>query len=56
MIINAIVDRIEDGKVILSSNEVEIEISIQACKNLNLYKEGDTISLTIDKSGNIESL
>lgn len=56
MNISAVVDRIENGKAILLSNEFGIEISIQANLILGQFKEGEVISLTIDKNGNIENI
>lgn len=53
MVITAIIDRIEDGHAILLSDEIGIEISIPADRVKGVYNQGELLSLTIDKSGNI---
>ena len=53
MVITAIIDRIEDGHAILLSEEIGIEISIPVDTVKGVYNQGELLSLTIDKSGNI---
>jgi hypothetical protein len=54
MNITAVVDRIENGMVVLISKEFDIEISIPENLVKGLFNKDETISLTIDKDGNIE--
>lgn len=51
MIISAVVDRIEDGNVVLLAKDIVLEIRIPFKKGQ--YKLGDVLSLIINK-GNIE--
>ena len=53
MIINAIVDRIENGNAILLSNEMSVEISIPVHFADGAFNEGEILSLTIDSKGKI---
>ena len=48
MIINAVVDRIEDGNVILLTEDIGLEISIPAKLITGKCSKGETLSLTID--------
>lgn len=52
MIINAIIDRIENGTAFLLSTETGIEVSIPADIISGRCNEGDLISLTFDKNNN----
>jgi len=53
MVIKAIVDKIENGKAILLSDEAGVEISIPTCMLEGIYSEGETLSLTIDEANEI---
>jgi hypothetical protein len=56
MVITAIIDRVEDGNAILLSEEAGIEISVPIDVIEGMYREGERISLTIDRNGNIKNL
>ncbi len=51
MEIFAVVDRFEDGSVVLKADDIGLEINIPDDKIKGTYKEGDTINLTLDRNG-----
>ncbi|MCX7921296.1 MAG: hypothetical protein N3B21_04630 [Clostridia bacterium] len=56
MTITAVIARIENGNAILLADEIGIEISVPADIIEGTYNEGEVLTLTLDKDGNINGL
>ena len=56
MIINAFVDRIENGIAGLLSSDMGIEISIPVPVGEGKFSEGDSVSLIIESDGSVKSV
>ncbi|MFZ5986789.1 MAG: hypothetical protein ACOYWZ_06665 [Bacillota bacterium] len=56
MVINAIVDRIENGYAVLLSNDCGLEISIPVEAGESEYVEGESVSLIIDDDGLVKNI
>ena len=56
MIIEAIVDRFEDGNTYFVLEDVKAEISIPDMANRNDFEVGDTVRLTISNNGKVTVL
>jgi hypothetical protein len=56
MIINAFVDRIENGIAVLLSSDMGIEISIPVPVGEGKFSEGDSVSLIIESDGSVKSV
>ncbi|MDP4180927.1 MAG: DUF3006 family protein [Bacillota bacterium] len=56
MVINAIVDRIENGNAVLLSEDMGMEISIPEEEIIDTYSMGDTITLTFDGDFEVQNM
>lgn len=56
MVINAVVDRIEDGYAVLLSHDCGLEISIPVETGEREYIQGENISLVIENDGSIRDI
>lgn len=48
MVIAAVIDRFEDGNAILLAEDLRVEISIPEKEMREIYKEGETVYLTLE--------
>ncbi len=48
MVIEAVIDRFENGNAILLAEELRVEISISEEEIREIYKEGETVYLTLE--------
>ncbi|HHY23808.1 MAG TPA: hypothetical protein GX527_06155 [Clostridiaceae bacterium] len=49
MVIAAVIDRFENGNAILLAEELRVEISISEEEIREIYKEGETVYLTLEE-------
>ncbi len=56
MIIEAVVDRFENGNTYFVLEDVKAEISIPSTTNKNDFEIGDTVRLTISNNGKVTVL
>ena len=56
MIIEAVVDRVEDGNTYFVLEDISAEISIPGTSNKDDFEVGDTVRLTISNNGKVTVL